>query len=1535
MIRNITVGSILGSLPIGVFRPARRSQSDPYQIGYRTLLPGVPMRIHFGDIQVATAEGLNVLAALYYLMQDAGRGVAIGSMFSEDSLRFLKAMGCAVSDGSCAVTGVQPLIQRSTSLWSCGPFVCSISNSHELLETSRNIAESAIVAATEWGNGQDHGELHDAIERLVLEGLFNIFEHAYGDAVVSKKAFVTLTIQPASRAFDGGRIHSQVERKWLDKQKSGLCLEIAISDAGRGVPRTLWHSVSGQQPRAFELLRSAESGTNIFAQARSKAHEFLLVRAFEHDSTQKTSNHFADHYHEVNWRGLYRSRQQVALYGGFISITSGRGRVGFVNINGRQHSFAHVLTGKSEAPGTTLTIRLPVPLRIDSRHSEPRKLSSGERNAPVKFAPAIRSWNMMGPLTQVRAYHTVVEGNDSQTLGIVFPFARLSSEHHLLQEQVTTVPLSRVFETLSQLQPQVVPILFFSDTQSAMFRVTSNDWSALVGYPRLWAVWDQSRQQLLWHVAGVCSPHSEEMISELERTGQYSLPSDPHQSVIDAATELSVNYSYFVDYNRSTGKIRFSHFSSVIAPASLQVVFDHAFQQYWPLIKQEVVTEGPVLVHTGTRVQRYLCVLYLVESSKLLSHSLGHKLASLALDGRLVTDNHGSEFVAKTILHEHRDNVPPINRTDSLELPIGSELVLFADALFRGRTITQLADVLVGRGYRILRVVTVVDLRANKGDPILGDIPVIALVNIQDFDAGVLDSAGMSSSDVQVDRLTHVPVEAEASRFADIVTTIRAKKTLKQHSLFDHGFHFKGDRLHTISIPASKLLNIYQKESLDCLAERLRPFVERHCDAQTDVCFFFRTSSQCGKIVGRFHDVLVAKGLIAVGRSFQVALPTKHWGAKVLFSHTDLPLYVNCSAVEEGQLNLLTQGNQKPLNSSNFVAVFLDDAAVSGKALRNFLFRVASDENKTPKAVMGLLLVNRLSPVELRSFELWRELHPPQNSASTSGIPFELGDILRLQVRSRDGETPADHPLIRRIIEAGPIPSQELREYFKAVLDRLNVRSPVRHVFVTNWSNDQSSLSWDAGLLRHLLSLFQQNEAVLPDILECWERLRRAGDLSLIHMLALEPELLDEPPFNGICRGETVKMCCDVIKSAGSTLADKSDALVVLAWYEADFFKSLRHIGPFILHEDTLRRQFLLFALTFFSRTQEQYDRVRDALGDVESPTDDVNWAQVALKTINRSRRFRQTFGRFRTELEAESPIRSLIDRMTRHSRDAEEYWESLANQTLAMLEDWHRFANPASCAEVLGNFPKACELVEDVFLPAFAGLIYLSGLRGDKRLLGELSDASEAASRLCDDLRTVLPPHVEEITVSRMQCISEILENLRNVTWQHGWSAKDILSRNDSQMKLAPLCEGIRAFYSAPWAIIMRRACVINPVLEQELAIKSVEPIVIVCPVPMLEMDDIVRILLQNVIDHGDTTSLKLDLNPRQEPMTITARNRKIFREHMGGTGIKLAESRAAQYGLAISSRASTMDSDEWITEISFPKFFRCNAASTDPALS
>lgn len=1005
-IEAVTLDAVLGGLPLELFRPARASDGDRHQLGTRTILPRRRVALSFRNLGFVTAEGLNVVAGLKELIRSSAGDSLISFEFDSDSERMAEVFGVKQLNDQPPIDGVQPLRHLSDSAWTAGPFCCRLNAEKDVIEAARGIAESASLVADNWSSSEI-GVLHDAIERIVIEALYNIYEHAYERKIQEKLSLVSFCVQPADR-YISKRSYSSSELSWLQFHGKRMVLEIAVSDLGQGVAKTLWLNYHDKHPTKFAKLVNAKSGTREFELARRGVHEQLCLYAFNHESTRKNVDDFFDPYHQLNWRGLFRGRRHIADLGGCVTLTSGRGRAGFATKSDGESGFAFAMPGDNDLIGTTLTLRIPLPLgrRASPMHALRDVVTERDemRQIELKLLPlsglvAGRKFDGDGGTRMVP--HDL----HGEMVGLVLPFRRVTSAHHLSlgASSFTSVEF---LQCVRKLNPRLVPIVMFGFVKDAILRVPLESSGAAVGGPRMLAIWDSQTRHLIWKFVGAFDQETESMLDALESRGEYDIPSVVPDVVVDLAYELQANYAHDIVFNESSRRIAIRRFSMRISKKSEEAAFKIAFDQYWPLIEQRVVEDGPVLVHTGRRVSRYLCILYLVESSWYFGEIMGVRLRALIDGDYVVTDDFGSLCVAQTLMRSESGHRTKLGLAESMDCPLGQPVTIFADAIFRGNTVTVLAEILRARGCIVNKIVACVDLREDRGTLILGDIPIHALVNVDAFRTEELQQSANGGADVQIDRVTHVPIRGASSQFVAMASTQMAEDLLKRsESIIEHGFKERGGRLHTIALPVGRLLKSFRNECVDLIVDKIVRFLADCADCPADIVFFFRAESEIANCIGSLHDRLVSKGHIGIGRTYKVALQSEHQGATTLFTHSKIPLFRTCVPVDSGQLLFFSNETTGVRPNGKYLGIYLDDAAVSGKALRSFLYQAMCDKECVPIGLLGVVLVNRLSPVELRAFELNRRLWSP-NLQDEVGVPFRLADVFRMQVRSKEGGAP-------------------------------------------------------------------------------------------------------------------------------------------------------------------------------------------------------------------------------------------------------------------------------------------------------------------------------------------------------------------------------------------------------------------------------------------------------------------------------------------------------------------------------------------------
>lgn len=1525
--RSLTSNTLLRSLTQSVFVPSRIAPEDDFQMGWRILSPSSALLLSFERLESATSEGVNALGVLCEALNFGRTSGLIELKFDRQSRELAEVIGLDVLSRKAKFLGLQPLRRRLVDSFSTGACMVELTDPQSALLLAQQIVHfsAQVIGKVSPGKLEDFGGI---VERVATEGLLNVYEHAFAGSSARRRVFVCATIARPEQTLrsESNEMHD-VEKRWLAKFQGRYVFELAISDAGFGIPRTLWRDAIRRRPDLFKRLENISSGTDRYRTARAEIHSELCFDAFHHESTCKQLTDFNDLYHGLNWRGLYRGRQPVESYEGFIALSSGKGRAGYASNEDLTEEFVYQLAHDSDLPGTTLTVRLPLPLKRAYSRRLPSPSFVDSAQPPLLLTPRLLRWKELTESTEAGKLSPIIGQGKIEVpfIGIVFPFFKVTSENLPPPKPTAIIPAAQLMRELRALPPDIVPILFNLELADEELSVLARDWEEWTighGHPRLLAVWQTQSKRLIWRIAGVFPPTAKHMLRDLEDNGVSTLTDDSSPECFTLAQGLATNYPHFVTFDAERRTVRLGFFAVRVSPKSVEQAFEVAFASHWARtdVKERVITDDPdrpVRVHTGRLVRRYLCVLFLVESSPMLASLLGRNLldaieefSSEPRSCTLVVDDYGSAFVAQRLLSDVENQLHILGWQDAKRLPHGSEVVLFVDAIFRGQTVRTLVRSLRESGSRIVGVVTCVDLRIASDD-IVG-VTIKSLVRITDFNAEEL-SREVVPDEIQIDRLTHVPVIADASDFLEIATTTEARKLLKP-GVFDHGFHERGGRLHTISLPVSKLMRSAKDDVLDCLIKKLTTFLLRYVGGSTDVVFFYRAESEIGKQVGNLYERLVAMGLVHPHRVFLRAIPTAHRGARSIFSHIAIDVFAECRPIEQ-QLSMFTDRKL----DEDFVAVYLDDAAVTGRALRSFLFRAMRNPKRVPRAIQALIIVNRLSPGEVRIFSLCQNLETQE--ASKQGVPFHLDSLLRLQVFSRE-DSFRDHALLRRIRQSGWVPNQTLRQYLEALISKLSAtpKEPVRHIFLAQSEDKAAPLSPDVAQLRHLLALHQQNEGVVADVLRIFTRIEKHRDRTLLNLLALEPELLDEPPLSGICRRAIVDLSVETIRSQ-TPLEDKSDALTVLAWYETAFFDRLSDFVSDVLRHESLRKQLSLFLLTLFSRTEIHYNKWLDALDSV-SESEAKEWAAWAREIVIQANWFQQTVGAVRTNEDAETRLRRLIARMSRHSEASEEHWESLSNQLRPMRSDWAKYAHPKAQENVFNNVRNARDLVETVFIPGLAALIYCAHANGDDETARQLREAHERVLELCARFKLLIPRDLGDVTRELVATLFETLEELRKVTWSGGLSSSDVLSRTELGSPSAPLW-ALGRFYCAPW-IILRK------MVNETLSIADIpavdafveEASVVVCRIPVDVMRQILRPLLQNVVSHGDLSSLTVDKHQSQDARKLVLEIRNRTTKPGGGDGVGLMIAREQGRRFKVDIKAEPQG-DMWLTEVHIPDFF------------
>lgn len=129
--------------------------------------------------------------------------------------------------------------------------------------------------------------------------------------------------------------------------------------------------------------------------------------------------------------------------------------------------------------------------------------------------------------------------------------------------------------------------------------------------------------------------------------------------------------------------------------------------------------------------------------------------------------------------------------------------------------------------------------------------------------------------------------------------------------------------------------------------------------------------------------------------------------------------------------------------SQGFIGVYLDDAAITGRSLQDFMVKAANLHGARPYAIIAVVLVNRLSPREVRFLNACKTLQRTGISIDAdfeAGVHFRFGAIFRLQVGmlGEAAEPTARHRAVRELLMHADYFDARLSTYADKVTSRMD-----------------------------------------------------------------------------------------------------------------------------------------------------------------------------------------------------------------------------------------------------------------------------------------------------------------------------------------------------------------------------------------------------------------------------------------------------------------------------------------------------------------
>lgn len=606
---------------------------------------------------------------------------------------------------------------------------------------------------------------------------------------------------------------------------------------------------------------------------------------------------------------------------------------------------------------------------------------------------------------------------------------------------------------------------------------------------------------------------------------------------------------------------------------------------------------------TGQPVKRYVSALKILYCSEFVARSLGYRFASILREFKsrfpeycLVAGSPASRFISGILLQDHTDlNVAELPNTVDTSKPV----VIFTDAIYKGerlRAILQQIKTCVG-------IICLVDLRSDPQTPVADrEIPLIPLLTFP-FDPGEvsLDLVPSGSEILEVDAVTHFAEKSIPSAETWIGTSRDREDFVNSNpQLFCYGIHRSGEHIHIVTLSVDAIIKNFRTRIIDWMVEEIDSCMKamKVTKGTEAVVMFSRQGESVGDIIEEVG--LKLKHLHPRMRAFRSTIPNVMKGPYEVFGRPAGILFHALTEIGSAELFL----DKEP---SKFIAIFVDDACVTGKTLKSFLIRAAS--SSTPaSAVIVMPVVSRFSTIdEILHKKIITELAIP--SGDKKHIPFRFCPLFRLQVGYYEAlhSTPA-YELVSKLLIHKPYLHEKLRTYIDSIaknLESVALRTygdilTCQHPFYDRQQSGKDAVSVRTIHIRQLISLQNQNVGVLGELLRLIKEACDKRDYSLLTMLAVEPSLIEVSPLNKECRRDIMRLAVTVL-SSDTTSELKSDALSVLSYTGQNLVEAIPTILPDIARDSTLTDQFLVFLLTHKPATNFVADDIASTLEKCKS----------------------------------------------------------------------------------------------------------------------------------------------------------------------------------------------------------------------------------------------------------------------------------------------------------------------------------------------
>jgi hypothetical protein len=1478
----LTMSSLDSSLRAALFRPAGKGSNDSLHMGWEHVTYQNLYMFKLENLQFATAEGIVTLAALVDCLRN-GTQSKVDVLVGSDSRNWFSALHLEqlVNDRwqkSFPITPSKVEGGLTHPLWRY-----PVSSRSACEKTAQRIAQQ--VAHLLDKLGLEHTSEVAAATKIVFhEALLNVFEHAYGDHL-GGLVFEAITITPVPQREQLKKLAyvTKQEDAWFANH-AGLMLEVAIADYGRNVPSTLWDAYIDVEEHQADLERAASLrlGTHEGRAERAYLHHKIALWAFHHKSTRKRDHEFVDKLAQLNWRGLHRALNTAAKFDACVIMRSGQARTGYVFNNGKANALETVEGSQREFPGTSIILRIPL---NKPQNSSPKPALKQSSSSP---APAIRLNKI------VDGSHLTSDLTDDHTgrvfsVGIVHPFRKYGEDGVMELRRLTGL-----------ISPHIIGIHLFgtleSDALTRHLQAFEDKPSAPdLGVPRLTAFWNLGHN-LQWRFVGLMPEYVRVLVKNIEEHGVANIPHDA--GARSFAEQLARAYPSFVMIEKDS--LLLKQFNWRLLSEDIDQAMQMAFNT-WSVNTGEAwlfdQSGKYIRLTTGRPVKRYVSLFKMLYSDDTLSQALGWRFATLLRQLQrdypglcIVTESEASYFIAKILLQGQNTPIDINIATPPAGSVASRPVVAFADAIYRGETLSTLLNGL----QNCQRVICCLDLRAIAEETFGGpSIPITSLLKLS-FDPGeVALTPALNASDVlEVDRVTHIPVEGPPTESFLLGTNDQRVFFINENShLFRYGLHMSGGRLHVVSISNDDIVQKHRDDLFIWIKGIVSAQLElvSASEQPVDIVFFTRAETSIKEIIEELGAKLPAH-VEGVGRTFSAVLPFVPTGPREVFSRPTPELYY--------ELQRLNPTDLLPDQPSRFLAIYLDDACVTGRSLLNFLIRVSkARSDQLPVAILAVPMLSRFSPAEEQFYSsVFRSIDATGHNDGR--IPFSFRPLFRLQVRSFDKlQSTFVYELASKMSAQAAVLDTRLQGYTAKVIQRLEVALSgsqrnntdlpvIQHPFFSREESSATPVSSRAIRIRHLIALQEQNVGVLGELLHELLDATTNDDYSLLNVIALELNLLDVPPLLKECRTDIIDLAIKALTSTETTSEIKSDAICVLSMTGQELISEMAKILPSIGHDSDLIDQFLVFLLTKVPRTNLWLEDLDNTIRDCASklPADEYRYISSYVKSffeIAEPLSVQSTPDAIRT-------IEHLVAQTSYHGRGL---------TALNAINDWlskkERDRISTKGTEVQLKLRGAITVVRRTVLPGLDGLVWWAEYENPNQ-------AAELAVRnarfqliLClnqlDNIAEALKtgPVGSDVVVS----IERLWDTLREYSQRIG--PEYFLSQPVGSPEIEPtiLERWMPKFFCLPFQILNR----LSPAFLPKVKVTNVWErsghgfSIMMTPAPLDQVTQIFELLLSDMKSHGsgEDNVIELSLNDVDEgKMLVVDFQDRVRKDDAPGTG-------------------------------------------------